>query len=151
MENMNIIRDEMSHLDSDKENNKYYIGVCKYYPHENYIIMLCSVSPSTFMKYSISNIKNHLREHSATIVRRPKINIMKLSISPIDETYRVIIKTHWLRIVQRHWKRVYREHLQQQCSPMQLYNNSLYSTRKMRPRLCGMLNMYNREKGGGGA
>lgn len=147
--NRSIYQDERGHLDNEKETDKYYIGFCKYYPIENYIIMLCSVSPRSFLKYSGKRIRTYLRNYSATIVRSPKINIMKLSISPEDGSYRVIIKTHWLRLVQRHWRKVY----QQRCEAIQ----EVSATRSLSmftmlgrsrlagvPGLHGMMRAYNR-------
>lgn len=139
-----IYNDEREFLDSEKEDNKYYIGVCKYYPQENYIIMLCTVSPMTFIKYSTPKVRTYLKNYSITTFHnQPKINIMKLSIH-MDGTYRVVIKTHWLRLVQRHWKRAYRENMQRVYSPIERYKGMLYGGRiaAMKPRLAGLMNAY---------
>lgn len=150
MENNNsIYRDERRHLDSDKEDAKYYIGFCKYYPIDNYIIMTCSVSPRSFLKYSGKRIRTYLRNYSAIIVRSPRINIMKLSISPHDGSYNVIIKTHWLRLVQRHWRKVYQERcnaIQEASSPRSLANFAMRGRSRLAgtPGLLGMMRAYNR-------
>lgn len=143
----NIFNDEMDYLDSDKENDKYYIGVCKYFPQEKYIMMLCTVTPMSFLKYPIETVRWYLRDYSTVNIKKPKINIMKLHISPHDDSYRVIIKTHWLRLVQRHWKKVYKQRceiVQQMKSTKYIYSFAL----SFRPRsygmpgLRGMMNSY---------
>lgn len=143
----NIFNDEIQYLDSDKEDNKYYIGVCKYYPDEKYIMMLCTVTPKSFLKYPIETVRWYLRDYSTVNLRNPKINIMKLYISQLDGSYRVIIKTHWLRIIQRHWKQVYKqrcEMLQQMKSPKYIYSFAMNSRPRNyeMPGLRGMMNIY---------
>ena len=143
----NIFNDEVQYLDSDKENNKYYIGICKYFPQEKYIMMLCTVTPMSFLKYPIETVRWYLRDYSMVNIKKPKINIMKLHISPHDDSYRVIIKTHWLRLVQRHWKKIYKQRceiVQQIKRPKYIYSFAL----SFRPRsygipgLRGMMNIY---------
>jgi hypothetical protein len=43
-------------------------------------------------------------------VNKPKIDIMKLYILE-DQTYSVVLKTYWLRLIQRRWKNVYKKRM----------------------------------------
>lgn len=115
--------------------------------------MMCSVSPKSFMKYSNKSVKKYLSDYSAAcFAKRPRINIMKVSICPINGTYRVIIKTHWLRLVQRRWKKVYAqrcEMMDQIKTPQSVMRFSMYGKSRLScvPGLRGMMSMYR----GGGA
>jgi hypothetical protein len=105
-----IYNDEVNYNneDEDKINFTYYIGICKYIPREKRILFLISVSSRTFLKYSFERIRQYMIMNSCYAISQPKIHILKLHILE-DDTYSVIIKTHWLRLIQRHWKRVFIE------------------------------------------
>jgi hypothetical protein len=101
-----IYRDDYRHMVSIKQNNIYYIGICAVV--SNYLLFLASVSVKTFFKYPFGSLLKYLQIYSVSAIKPRKIHIMKLYID-FDMTYRVILKTHWLRLVQRHWKKVFRE------------------------------------------
>jgi len=103
-----MLRNEIPYLDEEKENNKYYLGFCQAVIYRKLILLTNSVSINTFYRYSYERIVGYLRRYSVIRLNTPKIHIMKLIILP-DESYSVIIKTHWLRLVQRHWKKIFRE------------------------------------------
>ena len=94
-------------IEAEKQNNHYYLGICKYIPHENYFLSINSISAKMFFQYPYPAVIRFLQLFSCIYVSSPKIEIMKLEI--VDNVYTVIKKTFWLRIVQRTWKRVFRE------------------------------------------
>lgn len=103
-----VYEDDHLHLDMEKTNGQYYIGLCKYFKKQNNILFLNSVSPRTFFKHPFVRISDYLFMYTIVTIRSPKVHIMKLMIQP-DDTYSVVVKTHWLRLVQRHWRNIYRE------------------------------------------
>jgi len=102
-----IYQDDSHHVYSEKEHDKYYIGLAKRY-QQNILLMVNSVSPWTFFHYGFERIRQYLTQYSIIRLENAKVHIMKLCILE-DGTYSVILKTHWLRLVQRHWKKVYAE------------------------------------------
>jgi hypothetical protein len=103
-----IYQEDSLHVYSEKENNAYYVGLAKYMVKQNVLLMINSVSANTFFRYSFQRIRDYLGKYSLINVQNAKIHIMKLCILP-DDTYSVVLKTHWLRLIQRHWKKVYKE------------------------------------------
>jgi hypothetical protein len=100
--------EEMEFLDLPKENDKYYIGLCKLIRPDNYYLLLSAVSNGTFFQYHSSIIQRYLQTVSLIYVANPTIDILKLQVLP-DETYVVVKKTFWISIIQRRWRRVLRE------------------------------------------
>ena len=103
-----IFREESDYIDIDKEHGKYYIGLYKYNSYRKLLILTNSVSAKSFLKFSYVDILKYLYFYSILRTMSPKIEIFCLSILP-DESYSVIIKTHWIRIIQRNWKRIFKE------------------------------------------
>jgi hypothetical protein len=97
-----IYEEDNLFLESDKIHEKYYIGI-KYdnLDYENNFIFSSSVSPSIFFKYYINNIMEYLYFYSYNIQPITNIDIMQLIIKE-DETYTVVLKTYWIRLIQRH-------------------------------------------------
>jgi hypothetical protein len=102
-----IYQEDSYHVYSEKEDNHYYIGLAKRITQDT-MIMVNSVSANTFFTYSFLRIRDYLAKYSIISIKNAKVHIMKLCVLP-DETYSVILKTHWLRLVQRTWKKVYKE------------------------------------------
>ena len=101
----NIFCEEEDFVDSEKQQDGYYIGISSLSNDTGHIIYANSVQCSTFFRYDLFYICYYLHEYSifnTHSVEDVNINIMKLFI--LDDCYTVIIKTHWLRIIQRHWK-----------------------------------------------
>ena len=78
-----------------------------------------------------------------------KIHIMKLCILE-DETYSVVLKTHWLRLVQRHWKKVFKERKLKMAARTFLKNQIFReihgkypSGLNVIPSILGMMNCYS--------
>ena len=139
--------EDIEHSESEKKSKFYYIGVCKLMKPENYYLLLNSVSPKLFFKYSFQSIKLYLIEYSIVYLYNPKVEIMQMVM--IDDLYNVVLKTHWLRIVQRHWKKTFqkrKEITKKRCSIYSInyfaihgkYPNEL----KTLPTIHGMLSAY---------
>jgi hypothetical protein len=103
----NLYNNNVNFIEADKKHHHYYLGICKYIPHEDYYLSLNSVSAKMFFEYPYDVIIKFLQLFSCIYVHSPKIEIMKLEI--VDDVYTVVKKTFWLRIVQRTWKRIFRE------------------------------------------
>lgn len=108
----NITIDNDNFLDSDKEDKKYYLGICSYYKER--ILMDSVILSKNFLKYDIKFIEYYLRinrslPHSIFTSNNNYINIMKLDIDEENGYYNVIIKTFWIRIIQRTWKNVFKK------------------------------------------
>ena len=115
-ENIDRIYDlEVEFLDTEKENHKYYLGLCTE-PRGKRILLNIAIQPKTFLKFDIQSVLNYLAEYSNfTFYRRLidtsniQLQIMYLNMEPITGFYTVTLKTYWIRIIQRTWKRVFRE------------------------------------------
>jgi hypothetical protein len=105
-----IYQEDSHHVYSEKEDGNYYIGLTKQIISDcrNLLLMVNSVSPIVFFQYEFERIHQYLLQYSIMRLENTKVHIMKLCILE-DETYSVVLKTHWLRLVQRHWKKVYQE------------------------------------------
>ena len=98
------------------------------------------------MKYNGDDIVDYLVTMSLAIWGgQPKIHILKLHIAE-DDTYTVIIKTFWLKIIQRKWKKIYKE----RCELLRKYKTLQYlrtreyiSTSQHFPGLLGMYHYGN--------
>jgi hypothetical protein len=147
-----IHNEDAFHFYSEKENGKYYIGLCHLYTHttSQYTrwLLSTSVSANSFFRHSYDNINNYLYYYGLVRIPQHEVQIMQVDRLP-DETCTVIIKTHWLRLVQRHWKKTYckrRNMVRHRMSPqMQRYSqiHGKYPDCISRlPSLRGMLSMY---------
>ena len=105
-----IYEKEYLFLDSEKINNKYYIGI--YSRVDDELLLGSCISSSSFFEFPISAVKKYLSTYSIIYNDRfflKKIDILKLAINETDGTYNVVIKTVWLRIFQRKWKKLFAE------------------------------------------
>lgn len=135
-------------LDSEKQENQYYIGINKVSRDNNYILYANSITIPSFFRYNIKHVGLYLQEYSL-FKCNPNIDIMKLFILD-DHTYTVVLKTHWLRIIQRHWKNIYLRRKQAIKKRLQLQTR-MYFEKHARypdnsyiiPTLRGMLVSYN--------
>ena len=106
---------DYQHLYSEKQNGKYYIGLCNEtmqnhslnMPPNSIYLMVNSVSPDTYFKWSHISCLRYLYYYGMIPMHNPKIEIMQLHILQ-DQTYSVIIKTFWLKIIQRKWKKIFK-------------------------------------------
>ena len=106
-----IYYDDFEFLDTEKENGHYYIGLYEYIRSQSELLLGTTVSPKTYYKYTC-NVSRYLRAYS--IIRNKystkNIHIMQLKIDT-HNTYTVVIKTYWIRLIQRHWKKIYKERM----------------------------------------
>jgi hypothetical protein len=129
-------------------NKKYYIGSYLYIPEEKILLFDNKIHPLTFMKYKSYGIERYLFEVSFVPLhkrRLPSIEILQLHILE-DDTYTVVVKTFWIKIIQRAWKKVYKERKQFIQSIKSLNNIrrkefGIINTRF--PGLYGLLHNYN--------
>ena len=106
---------ETEFLDSEKENHKYYLGICTGLRGQR-ILLNIAIQPKTFLKFDIQSVLNYLAEYSIFTIRRQlldvtnvQLQIMKLNMEPRPSWQTVILKTYWIRIIQRTGKRIFRE------------------------------------------
>jgi hypothetical protein len=106
---------EADFLDSDKQNHKYYLGLCTELGGSRLLLNI-AIQPQTFLRFDIKSVLNYLAEYSIFTFYREildvssiQLQIMELDIEPRTCWQTVRLKTCWIRIVQRVWKRVFRE------------------------------------------
>ena len=141
---------EEDFLDSEKEDNHYYIGNSRVSQDKLYILYANAVTPTTFFRFDINHVKSYLHDYSI-FVTNSNIDIMKLFILD-DHTYTVVIKTYWLKIIQRHWKKIFSQRKycisrrRQIKTMMYVERNGMYpyDCHSM-PGLQGMLISYNKK------
>jgi len=147
-----IHNEDAFHFYSEKENGKYYIGLCHLYSnrHTQFTqwLLSTSVSANSFFRHSYDNINNYLYYYGLLRIPQHEVQIMQVH-RLADEMCTVSIKTHWLRLVQRHWKKTYckrRNMVRHRRSPqMQKYSqiHGKYPDCISRlPSLRGMLSAY---------
>lgn len=101
-----IERQEADHLYNEKEHGHYYIGLYKYMRNPKIFLMANTVSTRIFFKFEFQRIFRYLNCYSSIRIQDPKVEIMQLDILE-DQTYSVVLKTHWIRLIQRHWKKAF--------------------------------------------
>ena len=101
-----IYDDDGGFMDAEKTDGSYYIGLAGYVENQSEPILLSSISTTAFMENEHDDILEYLTEYSTSRVANPALNILKLCVDD-RQTYNVVIKTHWLRLIQRKWKNIY--------------------------------------------
>jgi hypothetical protein len=142
-----IYRDEQNFLDSEKQHEKYYIGLYKNTKYQNNLL-LNAISAKSFYKYSFIHVLKYLYYYSLVRLYQPNVEIMKLYILN-DGTYSVVLKTHWIRLIQKHWRKALQ--MRKQIMKKQMHVRSLhyreihgkfpYGLNNM-PVLTGLMNQY---------
>lgn len=139
-----IYNSDSSHLDKKKEQDHYYIGIYKHIHVSGNLVFINSISNDSFLSYPYIYTYEYLKEYSLYQDTSNTVDIMKLYIK--HETYYVVLKTYWIRLIQRVWKRKYLEYkarLQKLISPSSLHYRQKHGyfhkdlTRK--PTIVGML------------
>jgi len=116
-----LYADDISHIESEKKTNTYYIG--NVYKNrlikDDPILIHTSISPRFLLKYKFETIVFFL-EHimymdSAyncliNFENDESIEIFKTAHDYI-ETGSIILKTGWLKIIQKEWKKIYKKRL----------------------------------------
>lgn len=143
-----IYQDDQHHLDSDKIDGNYYIGIYKHISSSGNFLFINSVSGSTFTKYSLDNIQEYLHYYSIMLRRCSEVEIMQLYIR--KEVYYVVVKTFWLRIIQRVWKKKYQQYVERQHKktlPQNMRYREIHGKYPKElnylPKIRGMLSHYN--------
>ena len=142
-----IYRDEQNFLDSEKQHEKYYIGLYKNTKYQNNLL-LNAISAKSFYKYSFIHVLKYLYYYSLVRLYQPNVEIMKLYILN-DGTYSVVLKTHWIRLIQKHWRKALQ--MRKQIMKKQMHVRSLYYREihgrfpyglNNMPMLTGLMNQY---------
>ncbi len=151
-----IHNEDAFHFYSEKENGKYYIGLCHLYTNLHahsyapftHWLLSTSVSANSFFRHSYDNINNYLYYYGLVRIPQHEVQIMQVD-RLADETCAVTIKTHWLRLVQRHWKKTYckrRNMVRHRMSPQMQHYSQIHGKYpdciSRLPSLKGMLSMY---------
>jgi len=142
-----LYQEDSYHIYSEKQHDHYYIGLAKRISSNN-LIMVNSVSSVMFFRYPFQRIREYLANYSIVRVENAKIHIMKLCILE-DETYSVVLKTHWIRLIQRHWKKVFKQRKQisrERRSIKNMHFKELHGRHKNGlnyiPSIYGMMSQY---------
>ena len=149
-----IHNEDAEHFYTEKEHNNYYIGLCHSYctpSYIHYLLLSTSVSAKTFFNHPYKNVNNYLYYYGLIRVPNHNIQIMQLKINTFNgmESYNVIIKTYWLRLIQRHWKKIYKQRfsiITQRIKPINQQYKSIHGNYPSHisnlPSLYGMLSIY---------
>ena len=118
----NIYQEDRDHMDSEKQDGAYYLGIYKYMKTSGNFMLLSSVSNRSYFNHPFNHMISYLSEFSIFRNNASEIDIMQLTIQ--NDTYHVILKTHWLRLIQRAWKKrfaAYKNILKQRTYLKNLY------------------------------
>ena len=143
-----IYQDDKDHLDADKNDGCYYLGIYKHYSSSGKFLLINSISGSTFTKYSYDDIIEYLNCYSIALRWYSEIGIIQMHIT--NQVYYVVIKTYWLRLIQRVWKKkyqIYKENQQKKLLPQNTHYREIHGkfNNKLNylPKIYGMLSEYN--------
>ena len=143
-----IYQEDGFHLESNKTNFAYYIGICHRSRYRNIILFANSISSYSFFRHPFHNVVTYLKTYSIFSGSRSQVDIMELRILN-NGTYTVVLKTHWLRLVQRTWKKMFaqrKQMIRKRAMPhVQLYyqRNGKYPPEvRSLPNLHGILSQY---------
>jgi|SaaInlV_100m_DNA_6_1039743.scaffolds.fasta_scaffold00405_18 hypothetical protein len=145
-----IYQKDMDHLDSDKNDGHYYVGIYKHIPKSGNFLYVNSITGSLFTKYGSDKVLEYLRFYSIMLRRCSNIEIMQLYIR--KEVYYVVVKTFWIRMIQRHWKKQYQKYVERQHKKM-LPQNMRYreihgkypKELNYLPKIQGLMSHYKQE------
>ena len=142
-----IYENDKDHLDSDKTDGCYYLGIYTPISSSGNLMYVNSVSSNVFAQYPYDKIRDYLQYYSIMLRRCSNIEIMQLYIK--KEVYYVVVKTFWLRIIQRIWKKKYEEYktrqLQKRLPQNMRYreiNGKYPNELEYLPKIRGMLAHY---------
>ena len=99
-----IYEEDSSFLEEDKVNKQYYIGIAS-----KDLLLLSTISPKTFYKYDYQLVQQYLNDYSIQESEPRNIEIFQLEIQ--NNTYHVVLKTRWIRLIQRRWKKIVQNRL----------------------------------------
>ena len=139
-----IYEADQDFIDAPKHHGQYYLGnTCAL------DILDVTVSPRTFFQFEYRDIVEYVRTYSVHFTRRRPTQIDILQLNIVRDTYYIIAKTHWIRLIQRHWRNVYQERqrvmgARKQMSELRHRELTGKFTVKWRwlPGIDGMMSMY---------
>lgn len=91
----------------NKTDAKYYIGFAGY--NRWRLILSNAITAKSFFKYSYESVMRYLYEYSIFRISNPSVDVLQLFI--VENTFTVVKKTYWIRLIQRHWKKTYKERM----------------------------------------
>jgi uncharacterized membrane protein len=102
--------EEEEFVETEKQNGKYYIGVCDLIGLDYIIGMVISLRLFYNNQYTHQQKLDYMYEYDIydSIEELKNMEIMELNISN-DGSYHVIIKTFWIKIIQRFWRNTCRK------------------------------------------
>ena len=146
-----LYQQDIDHIESDKYDNHYYLGLYKYVEQSGNLLFMISASNKLFLKYSHEIIVDYLKEYSIVSNISDTVDIMKLYIN--NDTYYVVLKTHWIRLIQRKWKSLFNDYKKLQNSKYKSnslkyreHNGNFPNELNYRPKIYGMLRQLNQVK-----
>lgn len=142
-----IYDEDIEHIENEREDYKYYIGIAKLIRPCNYYLLTNSISPKMFFLHPFPLVRNYLMEYSIMETYNPSIDILKLII--VNDVYTVIKKTFWIRLIQRHWRKVLSDRMAIRLRRGQIYSQRHFEMTgkypvelRRLPSLYGMLSHY---------
>ncbi len=146
-----LYNEDVEHMENDKYHGHYYIGLYKHVEQSGNFLFMTSASNNLFLKYSHDKILDYLKEYSIVSNISDNIEIMKLYVK--NDTYYVVLKTHWIKLIQRKWKslfQIYKDTQERKTHPKNLLyreqNGNFPKELNYRPKIHGMLRAFNQEK-----
>lgn len=132
-------------IDAPKQHGQYYLGNdCVF------SILDVAISPRIFFQFEYKDIIEYVREYSIYSTRRRPCKIDVLQLCIVRDTYYIITKTHWIRLIQRHWRKIYQERVRVMNSRKrmcelrhrELTGKFTVDLRRL-PDIYGMMSMYH--------
>lgn len=146
-----LYNEDIDHIESDKYNDHYYLGLYKYVEQSGNLLFMMSASNKLFLKYPHEKIVEYLKEYSLIQNISDNVDIMKMYVK--NDTYYVVLKTHWIRLIQRKWKARFnefkkREEQKYKCDSLKYRerHGNFPNELNYRPKIYGMLRMLNQAK-----
>lgn len=146
-----LYNEDINHIECDKYNDSYYLGLFKYVEQSGNLLFMMSASSKLFLKYPHEKIVEYLKEYSLIQNISDNVDIMKMYIK--NDTYYVVLKTHWIRLIQRKWKSLFNDFKKRQEQKLKS-NNLKYREQNgnfpnklnYRPKIYGMMRKLNQVK-----
>lgn len=146
-----LYNEDIKHMESDKYHGHRYIGVYKHIEQSGNFLFMASASNTLFLKHSYDQVIDYLKEYSIVPSVSDNIDIMQLYIK--NDTYYVVLKTHWIRLIQRKWKSLFQKYKDIQYTKTRpsnlLYreqNGNFPKELNYRPKICGMMKSLTQGK-----
>lgn len=132
--------------------NEYCIGT--YSNIDNELILTMRIHLKTFYKYSQEVLVPYMYYSTEIPMHEQRISVRTHVLQVVileDDTFTVLVKTFWIRIIQRTWKRIFKQRslyvlcLKKMASTYSPLRDRLKQNLGQYPGLRGMLSPYNRK------